>query len=71
MASYLKRLGALVVGAFLGAFLGYVLLAQPFDLLTFDWQTSLVGAASVAFLALVKGLAARFVGDPETPHFTK
>lgn len=71
MTPYLKRLGALVLGAFIAAFLGFLLLAQPFDILTFDWQTALVGSASTAFLALVKGVAAKYVGDPETPNLTR
>jgi len=70
-ASYAKRLAALVLGAFVGAFLSYLSLDPVFNILTFDWQTALVGSASMAFFALVKGLAAKRVGDPDTPHFTR
>lgn len=70
-ASYVKRLAALVLGAFVGAFLSYLSLDPVFNILTFNWQTALVGSASMAFLALVKGLAAKRFGDPETPYFTR
>lgn len=70
MTPYIKSLGGLVLGTFATSFLGYLLLAQPFDVLTFEWKAALIGSASAAFLALVKGLAAKRVGDPETPYFT-
>lgn len=71
MRTYLIRLAMLTLGAFLGALAGMVLAAEPFNVLTFDWKTALTVSGSAAVLALVKGLAARFVGDPERPNLSQ
>ena len=42
-----------------------------FNALTFDWGNALTVAGSLAALALLKGVAARFVGDPESPSLTR
>lgn len=70
MKTYLIRLGALVLGAFLAPLAGFVT-ADGFNVLTFDWGAALTVSGLAAVAALVKGLAARFVGDPERPNLSR
>lgn len=71
MSEYLKRLAIKTFGVFLAGLLGFVALAQPFNILTFDWKTALVGSASIAAVALLEGLAGRFTGDKDAPTVTR
>lgn len=65
MTQYLKDLFERVMATFLATLAGLALAAQPFDLLTFDWKTSLVVSASAAFLSLLKGIVARATGPTD------
>lgn len=66
MPPYIQNLAALVFGTFVGSLAALALAAQPFNVLTFDWGVAMTVSGSAAVLALLKGLAARFVGDPGT-----
>lgn len=70
MKTYLTRLGAKVAGTFVAALTGLAVADAPFNALTFDWPTALTVSGSAAVLALLQGLTARFVGDPERPNMT-
>lgn len=70
MGIYLRRLAYKVVGVFLATLAGAAVAAEPFNVLTFNWPSALTVAGSVAVLALLEGLAARFKGDPDRPTFT-
>ncbi|MEU7377614.1 hypothetical protein [Streptomyces albidoflavus] len=56
-AAYARDLAERVVSTFLQAFVGGVVLTQPFDLAM--WQAAAVGGAAAAG-ALLKGLVARW-----------
>lgn len=71
MQTYLIRLAAMVVGAFLSTLAGLLASQEIFNVLTFDWPGALTVSGSAAVLVLVKGLAARFVGDAERPNLTR
>ena len=71
MTTYLKRLASQTLGAFLASLLAVALAARPFDVLTFDWAAALTVSGSAAVLVLLKGLAARFSGDPDTPDLNR
>lgn len=65
MTQYVKDLFERVVSTFLATLSGLALAAQPFDLLSFDWRTSLTVSASAAVLSLLKGVAARATGPTD------
>ena len=67
MGLYLKRLAVKVGGVFAAALLALAAAAQPFNILDFDWGTSLAVSASAAFLALLDGIVGRFTGDTDDP----
>lgn len=68
MTLFLKRLAVKVVGVFVATLAAMAAAAQPFNVLEFDWITALTVSGSVAVLALLEGLAARFTGDPDRPN---
>jgi hypothetical protein len=67
---YLFDLAYTVGGAFVLTLAALAAAAEPFDVLTFDWGTSLTVAGSAAVLTLLHGLAARFQGDKDRARFT-
>lgn len=69
MRKYLIDLAYTVVGAFVATLLGLVSADEVFNVMTFEWGTALTTSASVAFLALLHGVAARFQGDPNRARF--
>ncbi|MFG2873279.1 hypothetical protein [Streptomyces sp. NPDC048338] len=71
MKTYLKRLAFEVGGVFAGSLAASAAAAEVFNALTFDWGNALTVAGSLSTLALLKGVAARFVGDPESPSLTR
>lgn len=50
---------------------GVAVAAQPFNVLTFHWDTALTTAGSAAVLAVLVGLGAGRSGDPGNAGFTK
>ncbi|TXS16350.1 hypothetical protein EAO70_13000 [Streptomyces sp. adm13(2018)] len=70
MRTYLLDLAYSVGGAFALTLAGLAAAAEPFDLLAFDWGTSLTVSGSAATLALLHGVAARFQGDKDRARFT-
>lgn len=71
LKSYLAELAALVGGTFAGSLATAVVAAEPFDVWTYDWPTSVKIAASLAVVALAKGLVGRFRGDRATVSWRK
>lgn len=69
--TYLKRLAVKVAGVGSASLLAMAAAAHPFNVLTFDWSTSLTVAGSAAVLALLEGLAGAFSGDKEEPTVTR
>lgn len=69
MNRYLIDLLERVGGAFALGLLAQ-LPAEGFDVRTWEWGKSLSLAASLAVLALLVGIAARFKGDSSTAGFT-
>ena len=65
MNHYLKDLAERVTATFLATLSGLALAAQPFDILSFDWGTSLTVSASAAVLSLLKGVVARMTGPTD------
>lgn len=70
MTKYLSDLLYTVVGVFLGALASLAAADEPFNVMTFDWGNALTVSGSLAVLALLHGLAARFQGDPDRARFT-
>lgn len=70
MKLYLSRLATEVAGVFAGSLAATASAAEVFNALTFDWGNALTIAGSLATLTLLKGVAARFVKDPESPSLT-
>ena len=68
MSLYLKRLIFKVVGVFIVTLAGLAGATAAFDVLTFNWTGALTVSGSAAVLALLEGLAARFVGDADRPN---
>ena len=64
---FLKRLAIKVLGVFVLTLAALAAAARPFDILTFDWVVALTVSGSAAVLALLEGLAGRFMGDPDRP----
>lgn len=62
-AAYGKDLAERVVATFLQAFVGALVLTTPFDVSM--WQAAAMGGVAAA-LSLVKGIAARVFGDPNS-----
>lgn len=71
MQTYLIRLATMTAGVFVATLAGLVSASEVFNLLTFDWPTALTTSGSAALAALIKGVAARFVGDPERPNLSR
>ena len=71
MKTYLQRLAFEVGGAFAGSLAAVAAAAQPFNVLTFQWGDALTISGSLATLVLLKGVAARFTGDPDSPSLTR
>lgn len=69
--TYLKRLAVKVAGVGSASLLAMAAAAHPFNVLTFDWTTSLTVAGSAAVLALLEGLAGALSGDREEPTVTR
>jgi hypothetical protein len=69
MKTYLKDLAERVVGVFAFGLLAQ-LPEQGFDVRTWPWADSLSLAGSLAVLALLAGVAARYKDDPTTAGFT-
>lgn len=65
MSEYVKDLFERVLATFLATLAGLALAAQPFDILDFDWRTSLTVSASAAVLSLLKGVVARSTGPTD------
>lgn len=64
MNTYLKDLVERVAGAFAVGSLS-VLGADAFNILNVDWRATLGVGGGAALLSLLKGVAARFRGDPD------
>lgn len=65
MTDYLKDLAGRVTGAFAVGTLGALGADEIVSIIAVDWKTALgVGAMSAA-VSLLKGVAAKFVGDPD------
>lgn len=71
MGLYLRRLALKTGGVFLAGVAAMAAAAQPFNVLTFDWTSTLTVAGSAAVLALLDGLAGRFTGDADQPSVTR
>lgn len=71
LKAYLMELLALVGGAFVGSLATGILAAEAFDVWEYDWPTALKVAASLAVVALAKGVIGRFRGDPSTVSWRK
>lgn len=71
MSLYLRALAFKVVGVFVGVLVSMATASQPFNVLTFDWTAALTVAGSLAFLALLDGVAGRFTGDKDQPTITR
>lgn len=69
--TYVLDLVQRVVTAFVLTLAGLAAAAEPFDVLTFQWDVALTTSTSVAVLTLLTGLAARFSGDKNSAGFTK
>jgi len=69
MKKYLIDLAYTVVGAFVATLLGAVSADKVFNVLTFAWGPALTTSGSVAFVALLHGVAARFQGNPDRARF--
>jgi hypothetical protein len=63
---FYRELGLRVVRSSVAAFLSF-LLVDPGAVLTGKAWQGAVGAAAMAALVVVKGMAAQFVGDPDSP----
>lgn len=71
MGTYPKQLALKTLGVFLTTLAALAVAAEPFDVLTFNWGTSLTVSGSAAVLALLEGLAGRFTGDKEQASVTR
>lgn len=71
MGTYARQLTFKVTGVFLGGLAAMAAAAQPFNVLEFDWGTSLTVSGSAAVLALLEGLAGRFTGDKDQASITR
>lgn len=69
MRKYLIDLTYTVIGAFVATLLGAITADKVFNVMTFAWGPALTTSASVAFVALLHGVAARFQGDPDRARF--
>lgn len=70
MSKYLSDLAYTVIGAFVGSLVVLAAADTPFNVMTFDWGNALTVSGSLAVLALLHGVAARFQGDPNRARFT-
>lgn len=68
---FARRLAFKVTGVFLATLFALAMADQPFDVLTFAWDTALTVSGSAAFLALLEGLTGRFTGDAEEPRILR
>lgn len=71
MTLYAKRLAIKVLGTGTASLVALALAAHPFNVLTFDWKTSLTVAGSTAVMALLEGAAGAFTGDRAEPTITR
>lgn len=71
MSKYVSDLLYTVVGVFVGALASLAAADTPFNVLDFDWGRALTVSGSLAVLALLHGIAARFQGDPDRARFGK
>lgn len=67
--TYVLDLVQRVVTAFVLTLAGLAAAAEPFDVLTFQWDVALATSTSVAVLALLTGLAARLSRDKNSAGF--
>ena len=65
MTQYVKDLFERVLMTFAQTLAGLALADQPFNLLSFDWNTALAVSASASLLALLKGVLARSTGPTD------
>lgn len=70
MSKYLTSLVYTVVGVFVGSLASLAASDKLFNVLTFDWGHALTVSGSLAVLALLHGVAARFQGDPDQARFS-
>lgn len=70
MRKYLTSLLYAVVGVFIGSLASLAVADTPFNVMEFDWGNALTVSGSLAVLALLHGIAARFQGDPDRARFT-
>lgn len=71
MGTYARQLAFKVVGTGVASLAALAVAAQPFNVLEFDWGTSLTVSGSAAVLALLEGLAGRFTGDRDQASITR
>lgn len=71
MPEYVKRLALKTFGVFTAALAALAVAAQPFNVMTFEWDAALTVSGSAAVLALLEGLAGRFTGDKDAPTITR
>lgn len=69
MKNYLLDLLQRTVTVFVVTLAGIAVAAEPFNVLTFQWDAALTTSASAATLALLTGLAARLSRDKNTAGF--
>jgi hypothetical protein len=69
MSKYLTDLVERVVASFAGGFLSVTGL-DLVDVLHLDWRAALGVGAGASLVALLKGLAAKWVGNPESASLT-
>lgn len=65
MNTFVKDLAERVIASALGGFLAVVSL-DGLDILHTDWKGALAAAAGAAIVSVLKGLAARFIGNPSS-----
>jgi hypothetical protein len=69
--TYWKDLGERVVASFAGGVLGSWLIVDGLNLLEVDWGVSLGFGLGAAVVSLLKGLAAKALGNPESASLVK
>lgn len=70
MKKYVSDLLYTVVGVFVGSLASLAAADTPFNVMEFDWGHALTVSGSLAVLALLHGVAARFQGDPDQARFS-
>jgi hypothetical protein len=70
--TYWKDLGERVVASFAGGVLGsWLIVDETLNLLEVDWGVSLGFGLGAAAVSLLKGLAAKALGNPESASLVK